>query len=125
MSQAQDIMRRFNPNALVGSEGDIDVMIEDFSDPDGRIYRMEYQCTPDGRHAVAFCRYNPWGGVNGDESAVVGHVWPDGSLCMGSRHMGHGPVSDSPYPLDKVVQRGRYWCTAFSVLKETGRFPQP
>jgi hypothetical protein len=119
------MMHRANANALVGSEDGVVVMIEDCTDPDGRIYRMEYQSTPDGRHAAAFCRFNPWGRTpNAGVSSVDGHVWEDGSLCMGSRHYG-GSVDGSPYDLATVIQRARYWCTAFSVLKETGEFPQP
>lgn len=125
-SQANTIMNRFNPNAMIGSENGADVMIEDWSDPDGRIYRMEYQSTQDGQHAVAYCRFNPWGGrnnVTSGVSALQGHIFQDGSICMGS---GHGAsVQTSPYTLETVIQRGRFWCTAFSVLKETGRFPKP
>lgn len=118
-------MHEANPNALIGSEDGVDIMIEDWADPDGRIYRMEYQSTPDGRHACAFCRFNPWGREpNASVAPTVGHVWPDGSLCMGSGHYG-GSVQGSPYDLNTVIQRSRFWCTAFSVLKETGHFPQP
>ena len=117
-------MLRFNQNALVGSERGHDVMIEDWSDPDGRIYRMEYQSSPDGQHAVAFCRFNPWGSVDGGVSVLQGHVFCDGSICMGSEHHG-GSVRGSPYTLETVIQRGRFWCTAFSVLQETGKFPKP
>lgn len=124
MSRAQDIMMHFNPNALVTRDGDIDLMIEDVADPDGRLYRMEYQSTPDGRHAAAFCRFNPWGTPNGGESLVDGHVGSDGAICMGTGHSG-GSASGSPYDLATVIQRARFWCTGFSVLKETGRFPHP
>jgi hypothetical protein len=117
-------MQRANPNALIGSDGDVDVMIEDSTDPDGRIYRMEYQSTPDGRHATAFCRFNPWGPLDG--GAILGHIFSDGSLCIGGKSGGHGgPAKNSSYDLETVIQRARYWCTAFSVFQETGRFPQP
>jgi len=125
-SQASTIMHRLNPNALIGLENGTEIMIEDWSDPDGRIYRMEYQSTPDGLHAIAFCRFNPWGeqgNVTAGVSALQGHVFSDGSICMGSGHS--GSVRSSRYTLETVLQRGRFWCTAFSVFKESGRFPNP
>jgi hypothetical protein len=123
MRAAHDIMRSFNSNALVGDEGDHVVMIEDVSDPDGRMYRMEYQSSPDGSRAIARCLHNPWGGVTGGEDDVhKSHVFSDGTLCMGRGRTG---LFGSPFDLAAVIQRTRYWCTAFSVLKETGRFPQP
>ena len=122
---AADIMRRFNRNTLIGIEDNVVVMIEDVTDPDGRMYRMEYQSTPDGQHATAFCRQNPWGNTpDAGESNIVGHVFEDGSICMGSEHYG-GSVDGSPYTLETVIERSHYWCTAFSVLKETGEFPSP
>jgi hypothetical protein len=123
MSAAHDIMRRFNSNALIGTEDGHAVMIEDVSDPDGRMYRMEYQSSDDGAHATARCLHNPWGGVNGGADDVhKSHVFSDGLLCMGRGRTG---LFGSPFDLSAVIQRARYWCTAFSVLKETGRFPQP
>ncbi len=123
MAQAEDIMLRENSNALIGQEGDALVMIEDVADPDGRLYRMEYQSTPDGRHAIAYCRYNPWGTPNGGEPATVGHCFDNGLLCIGSGHA--ASPQQSHYDLNSIIQRARYWCTGFSVLKETGTFPQP
>lgn len=125
MHMAFTEMRRANPQAMVGEEDNHAVMIEDWSDPDGRMYRMEYQCTPDARHAIAFCRHNPWGSVNGGEELGVGHVADDGLLCMGNGHSYSRDSRQSAYDLKTAIQRGRYWCTAFSVLKETGGFPQP
>lgn len=123
MSSAQEKMKSSNPNALVGHEDGVDVMIEDVADPDGRIFRLEYQSTPDGRHAVAICRFNPWGRVNGGETYSKGHVDEHGFLCLGTGAT-HS-VGSSPHSLNDAIERGRYWCTAFSVLKETGEFPQP
>lgn len=118
---AEICMREFNANALIGTENGLNVMLEDVSDPDGRIYRLEYQSTPDGLHAVAFCRYNPWGTPNGGEEYMVGHVDTNGFICVGLQSVKN--VRASPYDLRFVIQRGRFWCTAFSVLKETGHFP--
>lgn len=123
MSTAQTMMRQLNRNALVAREDGLDVMIEDHADPDGRIYRIEYQSTADGEHAVAICRYNPWGSVNGATEYTVSHVDTDGFICVGTQSI--RSVPDSPYSLQYVVTRARYWCTAFSVLKETGIFPNP
>ncbi len=123
MSAANDIMQQFNQNALIGTENNNAVMIEDVSDPDGRMYRMEYQSSADGMHATARCLHNPWGGVTGDtENVHATHVFSDGMLCMGRGRTG---LFGSPFDIAAVIQRGRYWCTAFSVYKETGRFPQP
>ena len=123
MSVAHDIMFNLNPNALIGTEDSTAVMIEDVADPDGRMYRMEYQSTPDSRHATARCLSNPWGGkTGGDSNPLRSHIFSDGTLCMGR---GRTSLFGSPFDLADVIQRSRYWCTAFSVLKETGRFPQP
>ena len=44
MTNAEEIMLGFNPNALVGTDDDGEaVMIEDATDPDGRMYRLEYR----------------------------------------------------------------------------------
>jgi hypothetical protein len=123
ISPAQTIMKEHNRNALIGSETGMDVMIEDVSDPDGRIYRLEYQSTPDGRHAIAFCRFNPWGSLNGGEEYQVGHVDANGFVCVGKQSV--KSVQASPYDIRYVIQRTRFWCAAFSVLKETGQFPNP
>lgn len=117
-------MRKHNANALVGVEADGIVMIEDVTDGDGRMYRLEYRSTPDTHHAIAFCRWNPWGTLNGGEQYTVGHVDSDGFLCLGKAHTGKG-LCDSPYDLEYVIARARFWTTAFSILKETGEFPQP
>jgi hypothetical protein len=116
-------MKGFNQNALIDAESGVDIMIEDVQDADGRIYRLEYQSTPDGAHAIAFCRFNPWGALNGGEEYLIGHVDSNGFLCLGKQSV--KAVSKSPYDISYVIQRSRFWCTAFSVLKETGRFPQP
>ena len=123
MNTAQETMRQLNRNALFGQENGLDIMIEDYTDPDGRIYRIEYQSTADGQHAVAFCRHNPWGNINGDTVYEESHIDRDGFVCVGTKSI--RSVGDSPYSLEYVVARARYWCTAFSVLKETGAFPNP
>jgi len=117
-------MIQHNRNALIGRDADGAIcMIEDWTDPDGRMYRMEYRSTPDGNHALAFCRHNPWGGgPNSGVNYATGHVNTDGLLCIGNDH--GSDYARSPYNLATVIMRGRYWCTGFSVLKETGSFPQ-
>lgn len=122
MTNAFEIMRCLNPHALTGQEDGVDVFIEDFADPDERMYRIEYQSTSDGQHAVALCRFNPWGALNGDEDYQTGHVDSEGFICVGDQSV--KSVTESPYDLRFVVQRARFWCTAFSVLKETGAFPK-
>ena len=123
MTIAESIMRQANPHAMVGNDENTVVMIEDHTDPDGRIYRLEYQSTRDGRHAIAWCRYNPWGSPNAGEEYEVGHVANDGFICVGQESV--RSVSESPYRLSYVIERARYWCTGFSVLQESGTFPHP
>ena len=126
MTQAANIMARFNPNANVMDDGGNVGFREDVTDPDGRMYQVGYLSTRDGRRAVAYCLYNPWGGEgrpNAGEEYVKGHVAEDGFLCVGSDTV--RDLESSPYDLDYTVRRARYWCTGFSVFKETGSFPNP
>lgn len=126
MTQAIDIMRAANPNALAAEEGDLCVFIEDVTDSDGRMFRMEYNSTPDGRHAVAFCRFNPWspaGPPNAGADYHAAHVAEDGFICLGSGH--DRRVEHSPFTLQTAIERCHYWPTAFSYFKENGTFPQP
>lgn len=120
--KALKIMKELNANAVIGRENDYACMVEDVRDPDGRWYRMEYRSNADGTRAAAYCRYNPWGGaVNGGASYHEGHVRFDGFICLGV-----GVTDDlktSRFDLKTAVLRGRYWCTCFSVYKETGLFP--
>ena len=121
---AARIMRGLNPNTLVALENGIVIMIEDHNDPDGRMYRLEYRSTQDGRHAAGFCLNNPWnpeGRPNDGISYSSGHVAEDGFLCLGGNST--RSIEASPYDLQHVILRSRYWCTGFSVLKETGVFP--
>lgn len=120
-TRTEGLMKQFNPRALIGKENDILVMIEDIADPDGRIFRMEYQSTADGQHAIAYCRFNPWGAVNGGEEYETSHIDINGFVCVGKQSVKQ--VNMSPYNIEYVIQRGRFWCTAFSVFKETGQFP--
>ena len=126
MSTAYEMMHNANPNALIGQEGPYIVMIEHVTDPDGRMYNMEYQSTHDGHGAVAYCRYNPWsrsGKPQAGEDLLDCHVFSDGLICMGDDHS--ATPSDSPHNLQTVINRARFWCTAFSVFKETRHFPNP
>ena len=123
MNRAEEIMVAANPSGLIGVDDDgATVMIEDVADADGRLYRLEYRSTSDGAHAVAFCCHNPWGDVNGEEPFESGHVDENGFICLGPDHEGQ-EIEDSPYDIAWVIQRARFWCTGFSVLKETGAFP--
>jgi hypothetical protein len=126
-SPAAGVMRRLNPNAVVGLENGCAVFVEDWWDcpTDKRLYRMEYRSTLDDRHAIALCLSNPWNRSDRTAGTSVhhSHVFADGLLCLSSHHA-REPAS-SPFDLENVVARARYWCTAFSVLKETGSFPNP
>jgi len=116
--RAYQIMRRHNPKGLVGVEGRIVCMIEDYTDPDGRLFRMEYQSTPDGRQANAWVRHNPWGSLQ-DMHTING-----GMICIGAGVHDSDPAR-SPYDLETVIKKARFWCTAISVYHETGEFPNP
>lgn len=121
MSRAMEIMKQLNPNALVGNEGDHVVFLEDHVDPDGRMFRLEVQSTPDGKRAVAYCRHSPWG--NNPHDYSTSHLGADGAICLGTQAAGN--LTTSTMDVATAILRARFWCTAFSVLMETGEFPQP
>jgi len=112
------VMRHHNPQGLIGVDNGVICMIEDHTDPDGRMFRLEYQSTPDGQHAIAWCRYSHWGNVDSER-----HISNGGVICVGPT--AHTPTpAESDYDLDYVVPKARYWCTAISVFHETGHFPR-
>lgn len=114
-------LKYFNKNMFIGQEKpDLIIGIEDHSDPDGRLWRLEYQATLDGKHANAYCRSNPWNRNNPQAGTnyLTSHVSSDGMICLGT-----GAVSDvksSPFDLETAIKRARFWCVAFSVYKESG-----
>ena len=125
-SVAAGVMRRLNRHALIAEENGTAIFIEEVwdSDEDQRIYRLEYRCTFDAQHALAYCLFNPWSRGNGPHAGVSvcqGHVFANGLLCLGRHHT--DCVRRSSMDLLTTVKRARYWCTAFSVLQETGKFP--
>lgn len=126
-SGAAAIMRRLNPNAIGMHQSGCVVFIEDVrdSEEDNRLFRVEYQSNRAGTRAIALCLSNPWNrtDVTAGTEASCGHVYNDGKLCLGSGS--HKVVSTSAYSLEEAVLRARYWATAFSVLMETGSFPNP
>lgn len=126
-SGAAAIMRRLNPNAIGRNTGQVIVFIEDVmdSEEDRRLYRIEYRSNQGGSRAIAICLSNPWSrtDVTAGTEASYGHVYESGKLCLGSES--HQTVSSSCYSLEQAVLRARYWAVAFSVLKETGSFPNP
>ena len=126
MTPAATLARSLNPNAVIGEEAGRVIAIEDVKDPDGRIYRLEYHATPDGRRAIAWCRFNPWssgGTPNAGTDYFVSHVAPDGFLCLGNPC--ERDLAKSPFGLDFTIRRARFWCTGFSVLKDTGTLHHP
>ena len=126
-SGAAAIMRRLNPGAVGRHQGREVVFIEDVrdSESDSRWYRIEYRSNPAGTRAIAICLSHPWNrnDVTAGTEASSGHVYTSGGLCLGSGS--HQNVSTSRYSLEQAVLRARYWAVAFSVLKETGSFPNP
>lgn len=126
MCEALREIERHEPDELVAIHqgGGGVVIIEDWADPDGRKYRLEYQSTEDGEHAIAICRYNPWGGKGNPNAGVNyldGHVAEDGFLCLAESTTRE--LEESPYDLDFAIRRARFWCTAFSHFKENGSWP--
>lgn len=126
--RAVRIMKSLNPNALSAQENDYAVFIEEHwdCDSDRRLYKLEYRSTLDGRHAIAYCLKNPWsrdGSVNAGVSVSQGHVFSNGLLCLSQDHA--SSPQKSSMDLKTTILRARYWTLAFSVLKETGSFPNP
>lgn len=108
------IMRGFNPHALEADEDGRKVFIEDVRDSDGRWFRLEYRCRPDGSDATAWVLFNPWGG--NPFPYEQSHLGSDGLICVGpSLHR-----QRSPYNLDFTVRRARFWCEAYSFYREHG-----
>ena len=130
-SGAAAIMRRLNPNAVGMHQGRNIVFIEDVrdSEEDSRWYRIEYRSNPGGSRAIAICLSNPWCKIKHRTDITVGteascgHVYENGKLCLGD--VPHMTVEESCYSLEQAVLRARYWAVAFSVLMETGSFPNP
>lgn len=118
---AVSIMKSFNENMLIGEDGQFIVGIEDhYDEPGGKLYRIEFQATRDGRHANAWVRYNPWdpNRPNAGCDYHEGHVNSEGFLCL-SAATTHD-TANSGFDLDFAIKRARFWCTAFSYWQETG-----
>ena len=111
-SNAELTMLSLNRNAVAGSEDGNVIFIEDVKDTDGRMYRIEYQTNPAGNHATAWCRHSPWPRTS-QFSVHACHLFETGQICIG------GNSSD----LRTVVLRARYWCAAYSYLREHGTWP--
>lgn len=110
-TEAQRIMRGLNRHVLCGQDGGEMVFIEDHSDPDGRMYRLEYRTDPGGTQATAWCRYKPW--PNKYYKIRECHLFGSGEVCLGNR----------AYNLHDAVKRARYWASAYSYLREHGSWP--
>ena len=119
--EAIRVMKGFNANMLIGEDGQFIVGIEDhYDEPGGKLYRLEFLSTRDGRHANAWVRHNPWdpSRPNAGCDYHAGHVNSEGFLCLAGATT--HDTAKSPFDLDFAVQRARFWCTAFSYWKETG-----
>jgi hypothetical protein len=123
---AERIMRELNPNVQIHRDQNHLIFIEDVrdSEEDNRWYRIEYRCTQDGQHAIAYCLSNPWDRDSpcAGYAASSCHVFPDGLICLGAGE--HRDVQSSSFTLSDAVSRARFWCLGFSVFKETGEFPE-
>lgn len=121
MCTACDTYDDFNAHGLIAVDRDDAVcMIEDVRDPDGRMYRLEYRSTYDGLHSNAFCRFSPWGAF---DDYPGGHADDTGFICISANIA--RDYRASGVPLNILIPRARYWCTAYSVFRETGEFPNP
>lgn len=111
---AREMMDQFNPAAAHATVDGTEIFIEDVRDPDGRWYRIEYQCSPDGSNAIAFCRHNPW------EDDPFGyersHLSDDGFICYATSLS----RETSPYDLAYAVPRCRLWANGYSFMHEHG-----
>ena len=123
MQSAEATLRRFIPFARITKVGGTVMTDEKVKDPDGRVYRLRYLSTADGKRANAYCTANPWGAKNGGADYFKAHVDEDGFLCLG--HGSTRQMNRSPFKLDFVIRRARYWCAAFSYFKENGTFVDP
>jgi len=112
--RALEIMRRLNPNAIDAMENGSHIFVEDVCDSDGRWYRIEYRCAADGSNATSWLLYNPWG--YNPFGYQESHLRTDGFICVGSG----AHTERSPYGLDFVVKRSRFWCNGYSFLREHG-----
>ncbi|HMJ75676.1 MAG TPA: hypothetical protein VK507_06870 [Iamia sp.] len=110
-SSALRTMRVRNPNAMAAMEGDKECFLEDVQ-VDGRWFRLEYQCHPDGSNALAFCRHNPWGPDS--LSILDSHLMGDGSICTSAR--AHAGGDDLAFTID----RARFWCVGYAFLRQHG-----
>ena len=111
-SRARDTMFRLNQRAFVARDGEQECFIEDVTDADGRMYRIEYRCNPSGRKALAYCLFNPW------PAAAIpitdSHLMSNNSICTSAR--AHQGGDDLEY----TVARARFWCNGYSFLREHG-----
>lgn len=128
MTKAADILRSFNRNMLLGYENNLTIGFEDHTDPDGKLFRLEYKSTHSGDQAVSYCRYQPWGALH--NSGWVCHLHSKGLICSGpaihnlvTEPENFDHVKKSPYKLNWIVERSRYWCAVYSYYREHGRFP--
>lgn len=109
---ARSTMAGLNPSAVAFLEGDTSVFIEDWPDPDGRWYRLEYRCRADGSRAMAYCLHNPW--PPAEDNILHSHLMPDNSICVSA------DVHAGGRDLEFVVARARFWCTGYSFFREHG-----
>jgi len=113
-------LRELNPQMLIAWDGGRICAIEDHTDPDGRMFRLEYETTADGAKAIAWCRHNPW---SPGAPVLEPHTTNGGLICVGpAAHT--TDVNASRHDLEFVVPRARFWCIGVSVFHETGQFPE-
>ena len=115
---------RLLPAPIIDDFGNLVRAREVYLDPDNRPYTLEYFATSDGRQCVSYCLENPWDleNVNAGESYEQSHIDTDGFLCIGPDSL--KSVFSSPFGIEFVVLRSRFWAVGFSWMKENGSFPE-
>lgn len=127
-SAAEVIVHRHNPKMMLHVSKAKNRLhgLEDYSDTDGRLYRLEYISTLNGKHALGYVRHNPWS--PSDPSAGLAdyqvHVYPNGAICLGKGFHTRKEYANSPFDMDYVIKRSRLWTNCFSYYQGAGRWPK-
>jgi len=112
-------MKKLNPKACVREDPSLPgllIFIEDWK-VDDLYFRLEYRSTEDGKRANAYLLYNPCGEER--LPATVTHLESDGHLCLFEKSTKN--TYASPYDLESVVKRARYWASCYKFFKDEER----
>ena len=113
MIEAETIYKRFNESMLIATEQENDLLgIEDFFDPEGRSFRIEYHSSFDGKKAYAICLFTPWlvSDLEQENLLVDGRIWLGPNKSRDEEN-----ANGTEGVLDWVIPRVRYWCVLASL----------